>query len=223
MTASARATNQNIDAPPANFQAKPHLTEMRTPAQSEENTRALNEAMAELPHIEGSVGLGVDIVSIERIEQVLARTPRFETHAFSADERAYCRRSARPAAHFACRFAAKEAVLKALGTGFSQGISPDEIEVTRNAYGKPAVRLTGRAHEVADALGVIEIPLSLSFTHTDAVACALAITKASEKAKEERRDPWAELAQSFKEARSFLDELPSESPTNSKVGGHDVR
>ena len=67
--------------------------------------------------------------------------------------------------------------------------------------------LSGRAKQVAKELGVRELPISLSYTHTDAVACALAITEDSQKAEEERVDQKAELAKRFKEARSMLDEI----------------
>ena len=89
--------------------------------------------------------------------------------------------------HYATRFAAKEAVLKALGTGFSEGIGWLDVEVRRTSKGRPYVVLTGRAREVAREQGVREIPLSLSYTHTDAME---------------------ELTRQFKDARALLDDLP---------------
>lgn len=157
--------------------------------------------------VEGAVGLGMDIVEIARMRTILKRTPSFRTRVFSEDERAYCDATAAPEVHYATRFAAKEAVVKALGTGFSQGISVRDIEVRRNAKGRPYVVLSGRAKEVAREQGVRELPLSLSYTHTDAVACAMAITEDSVRAQEERVNPMEELAKQFKEARSMLDEL----------------
>ena len=164
--------------------------------------------------VEGAVGLGVDIVEIARMKAILERTPSFRTRVFSEDERAYCDKTAQPAIHYATRFAAKEAVLKALGTGFSQGIGVRDIEVRRNAKGKPLVHLSGRAKEVADELGVREIPVSLSYTHTDAVACAMAITEESVRVKEERVNPLEELGKQFKEARALLDEVPVANTAN---------
>ena len=76
--------------------------------------------------VDGSVGMGVDIVEIARMRDILARTPSFASRVFSEAERAYCEETAAPEAHFATRFAAKEAVLKALGTGFSSGIGVRE-------------------------------------------------------------------------------------------------
>ena len=156
-----------------------------------------------------SVGLGVDLVEIERMRRILARTPRFRVRVYTEAERTYCDQTAQPAVHYATRFAAKEAVLKALGTGFSEGIAPADVEIDRNAKGRPFVRLHRRAREVASEQGVRELPVSLSYTHTDAVACAMAITEGSMRALDERIDPMEELAAQFKEARSMLDELPA--------------
>lgn len=171
------------------------------------------ESMSEFEGVEGAVGLGVDIVEIARMKAILQRTPSFRTRVFSEEERAYCDKTAQPAIHYATRFAAKEAVLKALGTGFSQGIGVRDIEVRRNAKGRPTVHLSGRAKEVAAELGVREIPLSLSYTHTDAVACAMAITEESVRVKEERVNPLEELSKQFKEARTLLDEVLGASQT----------
>ncbi|WP_255467462.1 holo-ACP synthase [Raoultibacter phocaeensis] len=153
------------------------------------------------------VGLGVDIVEIERMRAIIARTPSFRKKVFSEDEQAYCDSKGMPEIHYATRFAAKEAVLKALGTGFSEGIGVRDVEVVRNAKGKPTVVLHRRAKEVAAEMGVVELPLSLSYTHTEAVACAMAITADSVKAAEKRIDPMEELAKQFKEARALLDEM----------------
>lgn len=155
------------------------------------------------------VGLGVDIVEIARVRKILDRTPAFAQRAFSEAERAYCDGKAQPEVHYATRFAAKEAVLKALGTGFDDGIWVRDIEVRRTSKGRPYVVLTGRAREVAREKGVREIPISLSYTHTEAVACAMAITEDAVTAAKKRVDPMEELAKQFKEARGMLDDLPS--------------
>ncbi len=157
--------------------------------------------------VDGAVGLGVDIVEIERMRKILSRTPSFASKVFSAEERAYCDSTATPQAHYATRFAAKEAVLKALGTGFSQGIGVRDVEVRRTSKGRPYAVLTGRAKQIAQSMGVRELPLSLSFTHSEAVACAMAITDGSVRAQEERRDPMEELSRQFKEARAMLDDI----------------
>ena len=156
---------------------------------------------------EGSVGLGVDIVEIERMKSILERRPSFAEQVFSPEECAYCDKAASPATHYALRFAAKEAVVKALGTGFSDGIWVHDIEVERDKNGRPSVKLSGRALEVAEEQGVRDLSLSLSYTHTDAVACAMAVTAAAIRATEKRKDPMEELARQFKETRKMLDEL----------------
>ena len=177
-------------------------------ARSKKAQAAVEGALG-LPVVEGQVGLGVDIVEIERMRRILARTPSFKRRVFSEAERAYCDGKASPETHYATRFAAKEAVVKALGTGFSEGIGVRDIEVRRTSKGRPYAVLTGRAREVARELGVRELPISLSYTHTEAVACAMAITDDSVRAAEERIDPMEELARRFKEARALLDEAPA--------------
>ncbi len=156
---------------------------------------------------ENQVGLGIDLVDIARMKRILERTPSFAAKVFSEAERAYCDARANPEAHYATRFAVKEAVVKALGTGFTQGITVRDIEVVRNAKGAPRVALHGRAAEIAREQGVLSLPISLSFTHEEAVACAMAITSESVKAMERRTDPMRQLAQQFKEARAMLDDL----------------
>ena len=152
-------------------------------------------------------GLGVDIVEIERMREALVRHPQMRERLFSAEERRYCDKRNKPEIHYAMRFAAKEAVLKALGTGF-RGMRFRDVEVLRDEGGRPVPVLHGRAAEVAGERGVIELHLSLSFTHTTAVASAVAITEEHRpKPKEVPPDPMAELAQSFKEARAMLDEV----------------
>lgn len=173
------------------------------------------EESSPLEAIEGAVGLGVDIVEIARMKKILGRTPNFAQRTFSEDERAYCESTAAPEVHYATRFAAKEAVVKALGTGFSQGISVRDIEVRRNAKGRPYVVLSGRAKEIAHEQGVRELPISLSFTHAEAVACAMAITEDSMRVAEKRVDPMEELSKQFKEARGMLEEIKPTAPVNS--------
>ncbi len=160
--------------------------------------------------LDGAVGLGMDIVDIARMKKILVRTPSFKTRVYSEAEQAYCDATALPEVHYATRFAAKEAVLKALGTGFSQGIGVRDIEVKRTVKGRPYVVLKKRALEVAREQGVRELPLSLSYTHTEAVACALTITEDSLRVAESRVNPVEELAQRFKEARTMLDEIDIE-------------
>lgn len=174
--------------------------------------KATQEALATAGAVrmaDDQVGLGLDVVEIARMERILARTPSFAAKVFSEQERAYCDATAHPATHYATRFAAKEAVVKALGTGFSGGVGVRDIEVRRNAKGRPYVVLAGRARAIADSIGLREMPISLSFTHAEAVACAMAITEGAVAASEKRVDPMEELTRQFKDARSMLDELPA--------------
>ena len=154
-----------------------------------------------------NVGLGVDVVEIARMEALLERSPSFKTRVFTEAECTYCDSKSNPAAHYATRWAAREAVVKALGTGFSDGIGVRDVEVGRTNAGKPVALLSGRAAEVASELGVRDLSISLSYTHEQAVACAMAITEASVRATEKRIDPMEELARQFKETRGMLDEL----------------
>lgn len=154
-------------------------------------------------------GIGVDIVEVARMERVLAKTPSFAERMFTEDERAYCDASPRRAAHYAARFAAREAVLKALGTGFSQGIGRKDVSVARAENGRPLAVLAGRAREIAESQGIVEVALSLSISGELVIANAMAITaEARPKPKEDKQQTEKQLiAQSFKEARSVLDDL----------------
>lgn len=159
----------------------------------------------------GITGLGVDIVEIERMRLALTRHPRMKERIFSEEERAYCDARNKPHIHYAMRFAAKEAVLKALGMGFSGGIRFTDVEVVRDERGRPEPRLTGRAAEVAHEAGVAELHLSLSFTHSTAVASAVAITEDMRPRRDDAPPtPQEQLAASFKDARRLLDEVGNE-------------
>jgi len=155
-------------------------------------------------------GLGVDIVEIDRMREALKRRPRMRERLFSEAEREYCDKRNKPEVHYAMRFAAKEAVLKALGTGFS-GMRFRDVEVVRDERGRPIPKLSGKAAEVAEAAGVVEMHLSLSYTHTNAVASAVAITEQMRPQKPvEPETPEQRLAASFKDARSLLDDVGNE-------------
>ena len=167
-----------------------------------------------------SVGLGVDIVEIERMRRILDRTPSFAHKVFTDAEQDYCNRKGNPATHYAARFAAKEAVCKALGTGIlASGIGMRDVEVVRDSHGKPAIALHGAAARIAEEQGVVDVPLSITYTHSVAVANAVAITKASQAEREKRRDVKAELAQQFKEMRGMLDDLGEQTATSAEAKG----
>jgi holo-[acyl-carrier protein] synthase len=125
-----------------------------------------------------TLGVGVDIVEVLRIAKMIERHgDMFLNRVFTPQEVAYC--SARKAAtqHYAGRWAAKEAVLKALGAGWSQNLRWQEIELLNEPAGRPLVRLSGGARLVADRLGVGEVLVSVSHCRTHAVAYATAIGK----------------------------------------------
>ena len=116
-------------------------------------------------------GIGIDLVEVERIRALLERHgERFKARTFTEVEVTYCDACADPAMHYAARFAAKEAGAKALGTGFAQGVSWADIEVARDAAGRPELRLHGGARELADRQGVVRCHVSLSHTKEQAVA-----------------------------------------------------
>lgn len=115
------------------------------------------------------VGVGCDIIEIERIARAI-KSESFIRRVFTADEAAYCQRRGQQApASFAARFAAKEAVLKALGTGLREG-SLQEIAVDNDGLGKPLVQLSGHFAMLAKQLGVKNIQISLSHSRELATA-----------------------------------------------------
>ncbi|MDR1422936.1 MAG: holo-ACP synthase [Coriobacteriales bacterium] len=151
-------------------------------------------------------GLGVDLIEIERMERALARTPRLRERIFSEGERVYADAKARPVVHYALFFAAKEAVLKALGCGFA-GVGFTDVEVGHDRAGRPLSLLHGRALTLAKEQGIVEMQLSLSYTHQVGVASAVAIREQDRPRRDEKADPREELARQFKELRVLLDDL----------------
>lgn len=116
-------------------------------------------------------GLGTDIIEVQRIARSLERQgDRFIKKTFTQSEALYCQRYRESAQHFAGRFAAKEAILKALGTGVSLVISWLDLEILNNDKGKPELILSPRALPLLDS-GQIE----LSISHCEAYATAVAI------------------------------------------------
>ncbi|MCL2339625.1 MAG: holo-ACP synthase, partial [Actinomycetia bacterium] len=154
-------------------------------------------------------GLGVDILEIERLQKAFQRLPVMRERLFSAAEIAYAESKARPIVHYALFFAAKEAVLKALGTGF-RGMRATDVEVCHTASGRPYPVLRGAALAEAERQAVLAIELSLSYTHQVAVASAVAIRGEDQPRRPESSDPKAELLRQFKALRSLLDDLESE-------------
>lgn len=129
------------------------------------------------------VGIGTDLVDLDRFRHVLARTPAIVDRLFTDGEQAYALRRRDPTEPFAVRFAAKEAVLKALGLGLG-GVAFREIEVVRAESGEPSVVLHGAAARVAQGQGVGRWMVTLSHTAHVAQAVALAVTSSAPGARE---------------------------------------
>ena len=122
------------------------------------------------------IGHGIDIVEIKDIKELIERSgEHFETRCFTARECSAAGSDANRIEYLAGRFAAKEAVLKAIGTGWSKGISWTDIEIQRLPTGKPLVMLFGRGQEIAAELGIAMWFLSISHTPSYAVASAIAV------------------------------------------------
>jgi holo-[acyl-carrier protein] synthase len=121
------------------------------------------------------LGLGTDLVAIARVEDLVSRHgERFLNRVFTPMEREQCLRRARPAVHLAARVAAKEAAMKALGTGWSLGVRWLDVEVQSGGATPPALRLVGVARARADARGVRETVVSLSHDGGYALAVVVA-------------------------------------------------
>ncbi|MFZ0759413.1 MAG: holo-[acyl-carrier-protein] synthase [Candidatus Sulfotelmatobacter sp.] len=117
------------------------------------------------------VGTGIDIAEVPRIQQALARFgDRFLQRIYTAGEIRYCDSKANRAERYAARFAAKEAAMKALGTGWSQGVRWRDCETIRAPGGRPTIAFHGKAGEFAARLGVKNAALSLSHTAEQAIA-----------------------------------------------------
>jgi holo-[acyl-carrier protein] synthase len=117
------------------------------------------------------VGIGLDLVKIERIRALAERwQERFLERLYTEAERRYCFDRASPYASLAGRFAAKEAVLKAIGTGWSAGISWQDIQVLNDGSGKPVAHVQGRAGALLQEAGVTDIHISLSHDADYAIA-----------------------------------------------------
>lgn len=117
------------------------------------------------------ISLGLDLVEVSRVRGLLDKSgDRFKERVFTEEETSYCDSCASPAMHYAARFAAKEAVAKALGSGLADGVVWREIEVCRDAKGAPSIVLHGAAAEKARTMGIHGWKVSL--THTAELAGA---------------------------------------------------
>lgn len=117
-------------------------------------------------------GVGIDTVEVQRIAKKCER-PGFVELAFTANEMAYCDKQAKPAEHYAARFAAKEAYMKALGTGWSSEANFKQIEIERTESGAPRIQLHGEAAAYFENEKYQRVELSLSHTAQSAVAIVI--------------------------------------------------
>ena len=120
------------------------------------------------------IGIGVDLCEVDRMRTALDRTPSLRTRVFTDAEQAYCDRRKDPTERYAARFAAKEAVMKAMGVGVG-ACKWREIEVAKASSGAPSVRLHGGAQRLADERGIAEWRLTMTHTHRVAEAIAVAL------------------------------------------------
>jgi holo-[acyl-carrier protein] synthase len=129
----------------------------------------------------GIIAHGIDLVDFPRIEEMVARhDKRFLDKVFTAAEQAYAEANRNGVEKLAGRFAAKEAVLKLVGTGWRGKIAWTDIEVVNTATGQPEVRLSGEVKKIADKLGITHISVSITHTANFAIASAVALAKSNE-------------------------------------------
>ena len=123
-------------------------------------------------------GVGVDVVDVERMKFALERTPRIRQRLFTEGEISYCEKFRFAERHYAGRWAAKEAVTKALGCGLIQWNGVEVVRLPRRA---PTVRIIGKIEKFADAVGVREEELQISITHSELSAVAVCIIRRAER------------------------------------------
>ncbi len=127
------------------------------------------------------VAHGIDLVDCPRIEQMIQRHgERFVKRVFTAAEQAYAQKNKNEVEKLAGRFAAKEAILKLIGTGWRGKIAWTDIEIINNAAGQPEVTLSGEVRKIADKLGIKHISISITHTANCAIASAVALTQSNE-------------------------------------------
>jgi holo-[acyl-carrier protein] synthase len=118
-------------------------------------------------------GLGIDMIETKRVSVKIAKESGFREKVFSPAEISYCETKTNKAEHYAARFAAKEAFFKALGTGWKNGTSFNEVEITNDEAGKPEINLLGETQRTIGAMAIGKISVSLS--HLKDLAAAVVI------------------------------------------------
>jgi len=123
-------------------------------------------------------GIGVDVVDVERMKFALERTPRIRQRLFTEQEITYCEKFRFAERHYAGRWAAKEAVIKALGCGLIQWNGVEVLRLPRQA---PTVRIFGKIERFAEMIGVRQDELHISITHSELSAVAVCVVRQTEK------------------------------------------
>ena len=108
------------------------------------------------------IGVGTDIIEVDRIERLISKQKKFKERIFTPGEIEYCEHKINKTQNYAARFAVKEALLKAMGTGWREGVAFKEIEVVNNEKGKPELILSGTAKMITEKMGVTNIQVSIS-------------------------------------------------------------
>jgi len=118
-------------------------------------------------------GVGTDIIEVARMGKIVAKGPRYLETIFTEKEREYCETKARKSEHYAARYAAKEAFLKALGTGWRDGLAFCDIEIINDDLGKPQVFLYGKVKSFFDRHQIRQITASISHIKETAIAVVI--------------------------------------------------
>lgn len=123
-------------------------------------------------------GIGIDVVEVDRIKSSIDQFgEQFLSRIFTPLEREYCERQKQQELNFAARFAAKEAIAKALGTGIGKSVSWQDMEIIRKESGEPDVKLTGKAEALAEEINLAQIKVSLTHAKHYAAANAVVMVK----------------------------------------------
>ncbi len=118
-------------------------------------------------------GIGIDIIETDRVASKIAKGNGFKEYVFSGSEITYCEKNKNKAEHYAARFAAKEALIKAFGTGFSANYALNEMEIINDTVGRPSFSFKGETKINIEAMELSQINLSMS--HLENIACAIVV------------------------------------------------
>lgn len=115
-------------------------------------------------------GIGTDIIEVERVKKAIERSENFKNRVFSTEEIIICNNKAKPYQSYAARFAAKEAIFKAMGTGWADGVAWTDISISQEKNGKPIANVYGKVKEFFDKEDIKNIHISMSHLKEYAIA-----------------------------------------------------